>query len=313
MQNINHKSFRQGTECKVSAKNADEKYHLLPGNDGRIGEGGLRTRGNFKRSAPGKPLITIVTPVYNGAEFIEETILSVVNQTYDNIEYLIFDGGSSDGTIEIVKKYEDLIDYWVSEPDQGMYHALEKGFDLAMGDIFGWLNADDTYFRWSLNIISKVFTDNQNVEWITGVPTMADTEGAVFNIEHPKVYFRPLIRLGVYRGDGLGFIQQESTFFRSRLYKKHRIDSRLQYAADYKLWTDFAETTNLVTIKTILAAFRKRPGQKSADMLSYYSECNRIKPLSKYLIFMKYIMRPIQVLVVAKMLRIKPKVMPCSD
>ena len=108
--------------------------------------GGLRTKGITKTSTPEKPLITVVTVVYNGAATLEQTIQSVVNQTYDNVEYIIIDGASTDGTLDIIKKYEDRIDYWQSEPDKGIYDAMNKGLDLATGDFLIFLGADDLIF-----------------------------------------------------------------------------------------------------------------------------------------------------------------------
>lgn len=104
---------------------------FLPQNEWRQGEGGLRTKGYFKASYPEKPLISIITVVFNGGRYLEETIQSVINQTYDNVEYIIIDGGSTDGTLDIIRKYEDQINYWVSEKDSGIYDAMNKGWVVA--------------------------------------------------------------------------------------------------------------------------------------------------------------------------------------
>ncbi|MGR0481939.1 MAG: glycosyltransferase family 2 protein [Candidatus Electronema sp. V4] len=118
---------------------------FLSEGEGRQGEGGLRTQGCFKRSLPDKPLITVITVVLNRAQYLEETILSVVGQTYENVEYIIIDGGSTDGTLDIIRKYEHAIDYWVSEKDAGIYDAMNKGVLLSTGDSVGIINSDDWY------------------------------------------------------------------------------------------------------------------------------------------------------------------------
>ena len=126
----------------------DCKFHPQPqslAGNGREGEGGLRSKGVYKRSLPDQPLITVITVVYNGASTVEGTIQSVINQTYSNIEYIVVDGGSNDGTIEILKRYEHAIDYWVSEKDGGIYDAMNKGIALASGAYVGMLNADDMF------------------------------------------------------------------------------------------------------------------------------------------------------------------------
>jgi glycosyltransferase involved in cell wall biosynthesis len=99
--------------------------------------------------------------VYNGAAFIEETIQSVLSQGYDNMEYIIVDGGSTDGTLELIKKYEDKITQWVSEPDTGIYNAMNKGWNMASGDVIGILNADDYYEEGALEKVAKLFTTTQ--------------------------------------------------------------------------------------------------------------------------------------------------------
>jgi len=115
----------------------------LPKDKGLKVEGGLRTQGCFKQSLPDKPLITVITVVFNGAEHLEDTIKSVIGQTYPNVEYIIIDGGSTDGTLDIIRKYKQAIDYWVSEKDKGIYEAMNKAVKLARGDWFLFLGSDD--------------------------------------------------------------------------------------------------------------------------------------------------------------------------
>uniref|UniRef100_C6E0L2 Glycosyl transferase family 2 n=1 Tax=Geobacter sp. (strain M21) TaxID=443144 RepID=C6E0L2_GEOSM len=113
--------------------------------ESRRGEGGLRTKGYFKQSFICKPLVTVITVVFNGQKHIEETIQSVICQTYDNVEYIIIDGGSTDGTVDLIRKYREQIDYWVSEDDEGIYDAMNKGIKLAQGTWIALLNSDDYY------------------------------------------------------------------------------------------------------------------------------------------------------------------------
>ncbi len=142
------------------SNNPEDKFEtllFLPDEENRKGEGGLRTKGYFKKPYDEKPLISIITVVYNGEKYLEETIQSIISQTYDNVEYIIIDGGSTDGTVDIIKKYEDAIDYWVSEKDKGIYDAMNKGIILAQGDIIGLLNADDIYHPFALSAILNTY------------------------------------------------------------------------------------------------------------------------------------------------------------
>lgn len=123
-------------------------------NEHKIAEGGLRLKGLYKSNSTEKPLITVITVVYNGVEFLEDTIKSVIEQTYDNVEYIIVDGGSTDGTLEVIRKYEGAIDYWVSEPDKGIYDAMNKGIDLASGDWVNFMNCGDHFY--SNNTLVKI-------------------------------------------------------------------------------------------------------------------------------------------------------------
>lgn len=138
---------------------------FLPPNPGRRGEGGLRLKGLFSRSIAGKPLISIVTIVFNGAAYLEQTIASVINQTYNNIEYIIIDGASTDGSQEIIKKYESCISYWLSEPDQGIADAMNKGVQLSVGDYVLLLHADD--YLLASDVIASA------VQYLEGRPLIA--------------------------------------------------------------------------------------------------------------------------------------------
>ena len=125
-------------------------------------EGGLRIKAFFKESYENEPLISIITVVYNGKKYIEETIKSVLNQSYKNVEYIIIDGGSNDGTIDIIKRYEDKLDYWKSEPDNGIYHAMNKGIDNVTGKWVCFINSSDILCRDACSIVREVLVKNSN-------------------------------------------------------------------------------------------------------------------------------------------------------
>ncbi len=131
------------------------------------------------------PKISIVTPVFNQVVYLEDCILSILDQKYPNLEYIIIDGGSTDGTVDIIKKYSPFLTYWVSEKDAGIYHALQKGFEKATGDIMGWLNSDDILHRKSLFSIADIFRKFNDIEWLQGFPTVIDELGELFFTGRP--------------------------------------------------------------------------------------------------------------------------------
>lgn len=153
---------RHQPKVKNTKENRYESMLFLQEGKGRMGEGGLRKRGYFKISRPDKPLITIVTIVFNGEKFLEKTIQSVINQTYDNVEYIIIDGGSTDGTLEVIKRYEHAIDYWVSEKDGGIYDAMNKGIALTSGQCINFMNAGDWLFK--TETLQNIFTSLEGVD-----------------------------------------------------------------------------------------------------------------------------------------------------
>lgn len=135
----------------------------LPQESQRVAEGGLRTQGYFKQSRPAQPLVSIVTIVYNGEQYLEQTILSVLNQDYDNVEYIIIDGGSTDNTLNIIRQYEDCIDYWVSEKDKGISDAFNKGIRCSLGDLIGLINADDYYEDHAISAVVQRYLTQGNL------------------------------------------------------------------------------------------------------------------------------------------------------
>ena len=135
-------------------------FYPLSKNRKRYSEGGLRIKSEFKQSLPNRPLITIITAVFNGEKYLQETINSIKNQTYNNYEFVVIDGGSTDKTMEIIKKNSNMIDYWVSEEDEGLYDAFNKGLSLARGDYIGIINSDDTYENNALEILTNYIIKN---------------------------------------------------------------------------------------------------------------------------------------------------------
>jgi glycosyltransferase involved in cell wall biosynthesis len=176
----NYSTTREVTQEKPEMlKSKYDKFDtvfFLPESKERKGEGGLRTKGYFKKSYDDKPLISIITVVFNGEKFLEETIESVINQIYDNVEYIIIDGGSTDSTLDIVKQYEDRIDYWVSETDGGIYDAMNKGITLCSGKIVGIVNADDVLYKNATEKVAKVFID-QGISFTCGTVHICNEDG----------------------------------------------------------------------------------------------------------------------------------------
>ena len=197
------------------------KVLILPDGKNRKEEGGLRTQRYFKMSLPYKPLITVITVVFNGEKYLEDTILSVLNQTYNNIEYIIIDGGSTDGTIDIIKKYDGQIDYWVSEKDDGLYYAMNKGLFLAVGDWVNFMNCGDSFFE--KDTIDKIFKCKNRNGVIYG-DVMFSFDGTNF------VYVKAKELIHFWKG--MQFVHQAS-FVSSDLMRKYPFDTSYKLIADY--------------------------------------------------------------------------------
>jgi glycosyltransferase involved in cell wall biosynthesis len=172
------------------------------------------------------PKVTIVTVVYNGIDSIEETILSVINQDYNNKEYIVIDGGSSDGTIEIIKKYQTRIDYWVSEKDNGIYDAMNKGIELASGEWINFMNGGDCFCNESvLNDIFKI-NYNSNIKFIYGNHKVLYSNGIIRSFKSGNVK-------NIWKGSQ--FCHQ-STFIKLDYHKLNNYNIKTKIVADFEFF-----------------------------------------------------------------------------
>lgn len=220
------------------------------------------------------PRITLVTAVYNGVRYIEDTIRSILLQGYPNLEYFIVDGGSIDGTVDIIRKYKSQISGWISEPDKGVYDALNKGFARATGDVMGWLNASDMLHANGLFVVGSVFGALPKVEWITGRPTKFSAEGELIETMHLARWSRYRFLAGANR-----YIQQESTFWRRGLWERAggQVDATLRAEGDFELWVRFFRHAQLYSVDALIGGYRLHPeALGNSDLERYDRNCDGI-------------------------------------
>jgi glycosyltransferase involved in cell wall biosynthesis len=218
------------------------------------------------------PKISVVTPNYNYEHFLERTILSVLQQEYPNLEYIIIDDGSTDSSCEIIKKYEKTLAYWEHQSNKGQYSAINKGFSHATGDIFAWINSDDIYLPWTFRVVAEIFNRFPEVEWIIGRPSTIQN-GIPRQIANATPCPREFIQSGLYEGTEFGFLQQESMFWRRSVWEKAgELDVQYRFAADFELWTRFAEYAELVVCETPIGGFWLRDANRSRANLDRYRQ-----------------------------------------
>lgn len=213
------------------------------------------------------PKITVVTPSYNQGQFLEQTLRSVVDQDYPNIEYIIVDGGSTDNSVEIIGRYSDRIDYWVSETDNGQADAIAKGFAIATGDVMCWLNSDDVFLPGALSKVASFFARHPAAEVVSGGCYYIDANGAPL-IEESAWGVYTLGGRATYNQfrfcGGLGLVWQQSTFWRRKAYEEvGGLDTKLQFILDLDLFTRLAQRGRFYVIPHFLAAFRLHDETKS--------------------------------------------------
>ena len=233
--------------------------------------------------------ISVITVTKNSEKFLEENINSLKNQTYKNFEHIIIDGNSTDRTVEIIKKNKDKIDYWVSEPDEGLYDAMNKGIKACTGDIIGILNSDDIYFPEALKFVNQYFTEQENLDFLFGT------------VEKHKLmhgYYPEKIKwtFGFYTTHSVGFFIKKSSQMKIGFY-----DTRYKYSADYDLFYKMIVKKKMFGIATkkdeIFGKFRQGGLSSRIKYLDFLKENNRIRinngqnTLFVYLIFVLRLLR----------------------
>jgi len=227
--------------------------------------------------------ISVITVTKNSEKFLEENINSMKNQTYKNFEHIIIDGKSTDGTVEIIKKHKNKIDYWISESDKGLYDAMNKGIDVSNGDIIGILNSDDIYYPDALKIVNRYFAEQENLDFLFGT------------VEKHKLmhgYYPDKIKwtFGFYTTHSVGFFIKKSSQMKIGFY-----DIRYKYSADYDLFYRMIVKKKMIGIATkkseIIGKFRQGGLSSKINYLDFLNENNRIRinngqnPIFVYIIF----------------------------
>lgn len=206
------------------------------------------------------PKISVITPSYNQGQFIEETILSVLNQDYPNIEYIIIDGGSTDQTVEVIKKYADKISYWVSEKDKGQADAINKGFRRATGDILCWLNSDDYYMPGTLSYVAKKL-NHSNLEILFG--EVDHIYEPIMNIKHSNVKSKFVN----YQLELYDYIIQPGSFWTKSVWEAvGNVNLDLHFVFDWDLFLRAKKTGTLYTYTSrVMAMYRVHDGHKTSS------------------------------------------------
>ena len=198
-----------------------------------------------------QPRVSIITPSYNQGEFIEDTILSVKNQDYPNIEHIITDGGSTDNTLEILRKYEGTYNiHWISEPDKGQADAVNKGFAMAKGEIIGWLNSDDVYlYKDTISLVVRTFCNQPDVNVVYGHVIKINPKNTILRAKFiPNFNYDLLCRWC--------FPAQPSVFFRRKVVENQQLRTDLHCSMDYDFWLRIGQKYRWKRINYALSADR---------------------------------------------------------
>jgi len=205
------------------------------------------------------PLVSVITPSFNQARFLEATIKSVLTQDYPRIEYIIVDGGSTDGSVDIIKKHASRLTRWISEKDSGQTEAINKGFEMANGDILAWLNSDDVYHPGAVGKAATFLYEHPSVGMVYSNADYIDEAGRVIGkFPAAQTDYRRLRRGSVH-------IPQQTAFFRSQLWRDvGPLDPTFYFAMDYDLWTRISAKSEIRFLsEQTWASFRIHGGGKT--------------------------------------------------
>lgn len=207
------------------------------------------------------PKISIITPSFNQSSFIEETINSVITQDYPNLEYIIVDGGSTDGSVEIIKKYEKYVTYWISERDKGQTHAINKGMRLATGEVLSWLASDDYLESGTLKKVGAAFC-NTNYQLVNGNCTIIENGKPIKLIDSGEITLERLMKFWI----PYSIPPQPSIFFRKKVWDVcGPLDELLNYSMDYQLWLRAALFFNFKHVNENFSYYRFHHNSKSCS------------------------------------------------
>jgi len=214
-----------------------------------------------------RPKISIVTPSYNQGEYLEETILSVLSQRYENLEYIIIDGGSKDQSTDIIRKYEDRIAYWVSEKDSGQVEAINKGLSRVTGDIVAFLNSDDVYLPGAFNLVEREFSRSEDVHWLSAPSLRFSSERVIFEGKNVPPDDPTEWLLCCY-------LAQPSTFWRKGVMDRiGLLDPEFDFSLDYEYWLRmmFIGGYRLKWLDRPLSGFRYHEDSKSVQQVEKFA------------------------------------------
>lgn len=239
------------------------------------------------------PKISIVTPSFNQGQYLEETILSVINQNYPNLEYIIIDGGSTDNSVEIIKKYEKHLKYWVSEKDRGQSHAINKGLEHCTGEIFNWLNSDDYYIDGTLFKIADLFLKNPLAHIFAGKEYLFTGDNQILSISNGT-----FVSKSITETIFLSLFDQPCSFLNFTIFKPlFPLDERFNYVMDADLYVRYLleyGVNNILFIDEALNMFRLHENSKGVsenikfDQEKYIFESKILKSIGAHVLLTKY-------------------------